>query len=79
MASKQTVSICIDKLLDAMNQNHPSFKKGSDGRTYVNLQIWTNDEADKFGNHISVQLYDKDGNPKSTYIGNGKIYNDKQS
>lgn len=46
MASKQTVSICVEKLLDAMNQNHPSFKKGSDGRTYV---------------------------------GNGKIYNDKQS
>jgi hypothetical protein len=24
-------------------------------------------------------MYDKDGNPKSTYVGNGKIYNDKQS
>jgi hypothetical protein len=78
MASKQTVSICVDKLVGLMHGNHPAFKLGKDGRNYVTLQIWTNDEADKFGNHISVQLYDKDGNPKSTYVGNGKIYNDKK-
>jgi hypothetical protein len=72
MAQKLNISICLDDLIAAFKAKHPRINKSKNGKTYASATIWVNDEADKFGNDISLQLYDKDGNPKNLYIGNGK-------
>jgi len=75
MATKQTVSICLEDLSAAVKANHPAITLSTkNNKRYAKLDIWENDEPDKFGNNFSVALYDKEAN-KSTYIGNGKKYN----
>ncbi len=50
---------------------------GKDGKPfsneakYLNVAVWVNDEADKYGNHASIQMGDKDNR---IYIGNLKEY-----
>lgn len=49
------------------------FKSEKTGRTYLNVNVWINDEEDKYGNIASVSQYfgkDKDVN----YIGNLKEF-----
>ena len=73
MANKTRVSICIDDLFAQSKANHPAFNKGKNGKTYCNVDIWENDQADQYGNDYSVSLYDKE-TKKATYVGNGKKY-----
>ena len=46
--------------------------KGERG-TYLDLNIWINDEPDKYGNDISIQQSTKKDEDK-IYLGNGKFY-----
>ncbi|GAG11613.1 unnamed protein product [marine sediment metagenome] len=46
--------------------------KGEKG-TYLDLNIWINDEPDKYGNDISIQQSTKKDEDK-IYLGNGKFY-----
>lgn len=74
MAKRTQISICIDDLFAASKAGHPAIKKHEkSGKTYASIDIWENDQPDKFGNDFSVSLYDK-GTKKSTYIGNGKKF-----
>lgn len=43
----------------------------SNGAKYLNVSIWVNDEPDKYGNHVSIQIGGKDD---KIYIGNAKEY-----
>jgi hypothetical protein len=48
--------------------------EGKKGR-YLDLQIWVNDEEDKYGNNVAVKQSYKVGDRfESHYIGNGKKY-----
>jgi len=71
MAKKETINICLDDLFAASKAGHPAFKKGNNGKTYAAVQVWFNDEPDKYGNDISASVYDGEAK-KATYIGNGK-------
>lgn len=89
MSQLINASIDVTLLLEMANKRHSAFNVGKNGKTYMNVQIWINDEADKFGDHASIQLnhakdmaekdrlihpLDKNGNPqKKCYVGRGKL------
>lgn len=68
-------SICLTDLIDQAKQKHSAFTKGNNGKIYASVNVWLNDDKDKFGNIMSVQI-----NPskeakdidKRLYIGNLK-------
>lgn len=68
-------SICVSDLIDLAHKKHSAFSKADNGKVYANINVWLNDEKDKFGNIMSLQLNPKkdlkeqDGQP---YIGNCK-------
>ena len=77
MALFANVSIDLTKFKELLqsNPNHSAFTKHSNGRTYVNVTIWENEEADKFGNNVSIQVNSKKEQRDiegKHYVGNGK-------
>ena len=64
-------SICLTDLIDQAKQLHPSFSKGKNGKLYVSVNLWVNDQEDKYGNKASIKISDKD-DVKGIYIGNLK-------
>lgn len=68
-------SISLTELIEQAKVKHSAFTKAQNGKIYVNINIWLNEEEDKFGNIMSVQLNpskerkDKDA---KVYIGNLK-------
>ena len=76
----RTMSICVTDIPKEKILKH------ANGKMYLNLQTWDNDEPDQFGNDFSVSIpltkeeveSKKAGNDvKRTYLGNGKIWEDK--
>jgi hypothetical protein len=77
MALFANVSIELTKLREVFkeNPNHSAFTVHQNGKTYVNLTIWHNDEFDQYGNNVSIQLNSKQDQRAAegkVYIGNGK-------
>jgi hypothetical protein len=76
MSKLITGSICLEDI-----QAIPKEKlfKSKNGKTYINLSIWLNDEADSYGNNGGIQLSqskeEREAKEKKTYIGNVKTYN----
>jgi hypothetical protein len=63
----------IDKsLIKTLDKDGNPFKNGA---KYLNVSIWLNDEPDKFGNTLSIQIGDKENR---IYLGNAKEYQKKQ-
>lgn len=63
----------IDKLdIVTTDKNGQSFKNGA---KYLNVTIWVNEEADKYGNQIGIKAGSKDN---SYFIGNAKEYEKKE-
>lgn len=68
-------SICITDLVDLAHKKHSAYSKADNGKIYANVTVWLNDEKDKYGNIMAVQL-----NPKKElreqdgqqYVGNMK-------
>jgi hypothetical protein len=77
MALFANVSMDLTKFKELLqaNPNHSAFTKHSNGRMYVNLTIWENDEVDNYGKNVSIQVNSKkeqrDVEGKH-YVGNGK-------
>lgn len=66
-------SICLEDLFAASKAGHEAFNKGKNGKTYANIILWTNEEADQFGNTGSIQLMQpKESTAKKVYVGNIK-------
>jgi len=68
-------SLCISDLVDQLKQKHSAFSKAQNGKIYANVSVWLNDEKDKFGNIMSVQITPSKGMKdveKKMYIGNLK-------
>ncbi|MFN9518526.1 MAG: hypothetical protein ACK574_02210 [Bacteroidota bacterium] len=72
MPQKLNISVCLDDLYAQSKAGHPRFKKNANGKTYVSLNVWVNEQPDKFGNNVSVQLYDANAERKVIYVGNGR-------
>lgn len=49
-------SICLTDLIENAKKKHSAFTKGQNGKIYASVNIWLNDEKDKFGNIMSVQI-----------------------
>ena len=75
MSNRINSSICLTDLGDKYRAGHSAFTKANNGKVYVSLTTWINDEADKFGNNVSHQLnskQDKRDAEGKVYVGNGK-------
>ena len=71
MAKLITASIDVTKI------DSSKIVEGKKGK-YVNLTIWVNDEADQFGNTVSIQQSlskdEREAGDAKIYLGNGKTY-----
>ena len=67
-------SINLTKLLEAANKKHSGFvRAGEKKQVYVNITAWLNEEVDKYGNIVSIQVNPtKDTDDLKFYIGNLK-------
>lgn len=69
-------SLCLTDLVEKAKAGHSAFVRGKNGKVYVNITQWLNEEPDQYGNHTSYQLNshkDKREQEGKTYIGNGKV------
>jgi hypothetical protein len=77
MSKLRTFSICLSDIPESAIISHKNGKK------YINLVTWDNDEPDKFGNDFSVQIAqskeERERKEKKVYLGNGKIYKGNES
>lgn len=66
-------SIDFSKLLEQAKKGHKAFSKSANGKIYLNLNVWVNDEKDQYDNVASIQANYKDA-PKEDkfYFGNLK-------
>lgn len=80
MSQMFTGSICLTELVEQAKKGHSAFSKANNGKIYFNILEWLNDEPDKYGNVISIQLNSskekKDAEGK-IYIGNCKALEQK--
>lgn len=66
-------SLCYTEIVEQAKKGHPAFSRAQNGKVYFNVDIWMNDEHDKFGNQLSVSLSKKKGDDiKNVTIGNLK-------
>jgi hypothetical protein len=56
MSQLINASIDMTLILEMAHKGHSSFNVGKNGKTYCNVQVWVNEEPDKFGDHASIQL-----------------------
>jgi hypothetical protein len=49
-------SICLTDLIENAKKKHSAFTKGNNGKLYAAVNVWLNDNVDKFGNIMSVQI-----------------------
>lgn len=67
-------SIDFSKLLELAKAGDKSFTKHKNGKLYVSLNVWINDEKDKVGNDASIQTNFKDATKEQKhYFGNLKF------
>ena len=74
MSKRMYGSICLSDLSAAYKAGHPGISKSEkNGKIYVNLTVWINDQPDQYGNDAGVQIsQNKDYAEKPIYIGNLK-------
>ena len=66
-------SIDFTKLLELAKAGNKAFKKAENGKIYMNLNVWINDEKDQYGNDASIQTSFKDATKDDKhYFGNLK-------
>jgi hypothetical protein len=67
-------SLDFSKLLELAKSGNKAFSRAENGKIYLNLNVWINDEKDKFGNSASMQTSFKDAMKEDkVYFGNLKI------
>jgi hypothetical protein len=77
MSKLLTGSIDLNKIdktkIVSTDKNGNPFENGA---KYLNVVVWINDEADKYGNNASIQISqskeERDAGAKAIYIGNLK-------
>jgi len=77
MSKMLTGSIDLNKIdktkIVSTDKNGNPFENGA---KYLNVVVWINDEADKYGNNASIQISqskeEREAGVKATYIGNLK-------
>jgi hypothetical protein len=75
MSNRINSSLCLTDLRDKCDEGHSAFTQAANGKIYVNITTWINDEPDKFGKDVSHQLNSKQDQREAegkVYVGNGK-------
>lgn len=74
MSRLRTASLCLTDILSAAKAGHTAFSRSDKNqKVYFNVSIWDNDEKNKFGQDVSIQLSPKkDTDSERLYIGNGE-------
>lgn len=71
-------SVDFTKLLELAKAGNKAFSKASNGKIYLNLNIWINEEPDNYGNNASIQTTFKESTKEEKiYCGNFKISEQK--
>jgi len=71
-------SVDFTKLLELAKAGNKAFSKAQNGKIYLNLNVWINDEPDNYGNNASIQTTFKDSTKEDKiYCGNLKISDQK--
>lgn len=68
-------SLCLTDINSNAKIGHSAFTRAANGKIYFNINIWINDEKDKYGNTTGIQLASKKDMRDSEgkiYIGNAK-------
>jgi hypothetical protein len=66
-------SIDFSKLLEQAKTGNKAFTKNENGKIYLNVKVWVNDELDKYGNCASFQSSFKGAQKEDKfYFGNLK-------
>ena len=66
-------SIDFSKLMEQAKSGNKAFSKNENGKIYLNVRVWVNDELDKFGNIASFQSNFKGATKEDKfYFGNLK-------
>ena len=76
MAQLRTGSLCLTDLNNKAKEGHSAFRKADNGKWYVNITVWHNEETDKYGNDSSIMLNshkDKREDEGKVYVGNLKL------
>lgn len=66
-------SIDLTLLIEKAKEKHSAFTKGKNGHIYASVNVWLNQEKDKFGNIMSIQINPSEemrNAEKKVYIGN---------
>lgn len=82
MSKLLTGSVCLTDLIEQAKKKHSAFSKANNGKIYGNIALWMNDEPDKYGNTVSIQLNsekDKRDAEGKIYIGNAKPIGTQQA
>jgi hypothetical protein len=73
MAQSYYGSIDFSKLIEQAKSGNKAFSKSENGKIYLNVRMYVNDEVDKFGNVASFQSNFKGaGKEDKFYFGNMK-------
>lgn len=78
MSKLINASICFTDLMDLAKKPHSAFTRAKNNKAYVSVQIWINDEPDKYGNDVSLMLNSTKESKEvegKVYVGNGKTSN----
>lgn len=66
-------SIDFSKLLEMAKAGNKAFTKNENGKIYLNVKVWVNDEKDQYGNDASFQSHFKGAQKEDKfYFGNLK-------
>ena len=66
-------SIDFSKLLEQAKSGNKAFSKSENGKIYLNVKVWVNEEEDKYGNIASFQSSFKGAQKEDKfYFGNLK-------
>ena len=73
MAQSYYGSIDFSKLLEQAKSGNKAFTKNENGKIYLNVRVYVNDEVDKYGNIASLQSNFKGATKEDKfYFGNLK-------
>jgi hypothetical protein len=66
-------SICLSDLIEIGKTGHSAFKKADNGKIYISVNVWINDEKDQYGNDASIVVNPaKESDHLKKYVGNLK-------
>lgn len=66
-------SIDFSKLMEMAKAGNKAFSKNENGKIYLNVRVWVNEETDRFGNIASLQSNFKGATKEDKfYFGNLK-------